>query len=280
MWTLIRADWIKTWKRPANYVLASIELAIVLVAVLATTIVALADGAGSASAASAREQMSFPHGFRLPLATLYALGAIIGIVFMASSIGSEYSGDTWKILLPRRGRRSDFVIAKLASCLFFMGGLVVTALVLGQALGLVGAAVLGGELMSADGFSPLELLRALAPIVLDIAVYAALTLLVTIVTRSAVLGIVLGVVATLMFALAAGIFSFAAWVLPTMHSRNLQAHCLSAEGTARSELLAEVTNSFGMEVSVGTSALVIVGYVVGCIAIALVVFHRRDMAGQ
>jgi ABC-2 type transport system permease protein len=153
-----------------------------------------------------------PHGFRLPLATLYALGAIIGIVFMANGIGSEYSGDTWKILLPRRGRRGDFIVAKLTSSLLFMAGLIVTALVVGQALGLVGAAVLGGELMSADGFSPLELLRPVAPIVLDIAVYAALTLLVTIVTRSAVLGIVLGVVATLTFALAAGLFSFAAWV--------------------------------------------------------------------
>jgi hypothetical protein len=65
-----------------------------------------------------------------------------------------------------------------------------------------------------------------------------------------------------------------------MHSRNLQAHCLPGEGTAKSEQLAQVTSSFGMEVSVGASALVIVGYVVGCIAIALVVFHRRDMAGQ
>lgn len=280
MWTLVRADWIKTWKRPANCVLASIELAIVLVGFLATTIVALADGAGSASEASAQEQMRFPHGFRLPLATLNVLGSIIGIVFMANSIGSEYSGDTWKILLPRRGRRGDFIIAKLASCLFFMAGLIVTALVLGQALGLVGTAVLGGKLMSADGFSPPELLRSVAPIVLEIAVYAALTLLVTIVTRSTVIGIVLGVVATLTFALASELFSFAACVLPTMHLRNLQAHCSPGEGTARSELLAQVTSSFGMEVSVGTSALVIVGYIVGCIAIALVVFHRRDVAGQ
>ena len=65
-----------------------------------------------------------------------------------------------------------------------------------------------------------------------------------------------------------------------MHSRNLQAHCLPGEGTAKSEQLAQVTSSFGMEVSVGSSALVVAGYFVGSIAIALAVFHRRDMAGQ
>jgi ABC-2 type transport system permease protein len=280
MWTLIRADWIKTWKRPANCVLASIELAIVVIGVVALTVMAMADGTGSANEAFARGQMSFPHGFRLPLATLYALGSIIGIVFMANSVGSEYSGDTWKILLPRRGRRGDFIIAKLVSCLFFMAGLIVTALVLGQALGLVSAAVLGGELMSADGFSPLESLRSVVPVVLEIAVYAALTLLVTIMSRSAVIGIVLGVAATVTFALASGLSTFAARVLPSTHLGNLQAHCLPLEGPTRSELLAQVTSSFGMEVSVGNSALVIAGYIVGSIAIALVVFRRRDITGQ
>src|SRR5262249_19415788 len=164
-----------------------------------------------------------------------------------------------------------FVIAKLTSCLFFMAGLIVAALVLGQILGLVGAVVLGGDLMSADGFSPLEMLRSVVPVVLDIAVYAALTLLVTIVSRSAVLGIVFGVVATVTFALAAVLSSVAACVLPTLHLQNLQAHCLPGKSTARSELLAQVTSSFGMEVSVGSSAVVIAGYIVGCIAIALVV---------
>src|SRR5262249_54369919 len=147
-----------------------------------------AGAAGQGGGASAPELLRFPHGFRLPLLVLSALGSTIGIVFMANSVGSEYGGDTWKVLLPRRGRRIDFIISKLASCLFFMTCLIVAALVLGQALGLLGAAVLGDGLMSGDMFSLPGLLRSLAVVMLQIAVFAAITLLVTVLSRSTVLG--------------------------------------------------------------------------------------------
>jgi ABC-type transport system involved in multi-copper enzyme maturation permease subunit len=280
MWALISAEWLKTRKRPANWVLASIVLVILFIAFAALTVAALADPAGQGGGTSAQELMRFPHGFRLPLLVLNALGPIIGIVFMANSVGSEYSGDTWKTLLPRRGSRIDFIISKLASCLLFMTGLIVTALGLGQALGLLGAAMLGDDLMSADSFALPELLRSLAPVVLQISVFAAITLLVTVLSRSAVLGSVFGVVGTLTFGVASGLSSVAARILPTMHLSNLQAHWLPGEGTAKAELLAQVTSAFGMEVSVVGSALVIASYLVGCVAIALVVFHRRDVAGQ
>jgi ABC-type transport system involved in multi-copper enzyme maturation permease subunit len=280
MWTLICAEWLKAWKRPANRVLALVVLVVLFLSFAAVTITALADGAGQGSGASAQELMRFPHGFRLPLLVLSALGPIIGIVFMANSVGSEYSGDTWKVLLPRRGRRIDFIVGKLASGLFFMTGLIVGALVLGQALGLLGAAVLGDGLTSGDSFSLPELLRSLAPVVLQIAVFAAITLLVTVLSRSAVLGIVFGFVCTLTFGAASALYPVAARILPNVHLSNLQARWQPDEGHAKAEVLAQVTSSFGMEVTAVSSALVIAGYVVGCIAIALAVFHRRDVAGQ
>jgi ABC-type transport system involved in multi-copper enzyme maturation permease subunit len=280
MWSLICAEWLKTRKRPANWVLASIVLGIVVIALAAVVLAALADAAGEGGGTPAPELLRFPHGFRLPLMVLSALGAIIGIVFMASSVGSEYSGDTWKILLPRRGNRTEFLLSKLASCLFFMTGLIVTALALGQALGLLGAALLGEDLMSAGSFSLPELLRSLAPVVLQIAVYAAITLLVTVLSRSAALGIVFGFVSTLTLGIAAAVSPVAARVLPAMHLTNLQAHWQPDGGHSKAELLAQVTSAFGMEVTAASSALVIASYIAGCIAVALVVFHRRDMAGQ
>src|SRR5262249_42968289 len=131
MWTLCRAEWVKTWKRPANWVLASIVLGIVLIGFAGLTLVGLADGAESLDPAP-QQLMMFPHGFQVPLVVLTALGAIIGIVFMANSVGSEYTGDTWKALLPRRGSRTDFILSKLLNALLFMVGLIVTALVIGQ----------------------------------------------------------------------------------------------------------------------------------------------------
>jgi ABC-type transport system involved in multi-copper enzyme maturation permease subunit len=274
MWALVCAEWLKTRKRPANWVLASIVLALVIITFAAVTAAALADGA------PARELLRFPHGFRLPLEILSALGAVIGIVFMANSVGSEYGGDTWKVLLPRRGSRMDFLLGKLLSGLFFLAVLIGTALVLGQALGLVGAALLGDGLLSADRFSAPELFGSLTLVVLQIAVFAALTLLVTVLCRSAVLGIVCGVVCTLTFGVAAASSSFAAWVLPSVHLVNLQAHWLPEEDPAKAEMLAQVTKAFGTDISAAGSALVVVGWVLGCVAVALWVFRRRDVAGQ
>jgi ABC-type transport system involved in multi-copper enzyme maturation permease subunit len=279
MWTLCCAEWIKTWKRPANRVLASIVLGIVLLGFAALTIIAL-DGGDSSMDTPPERMMMFPNGLQLPLAVLAALGSIIGIVFMANSVGSEYSGDTWKALLPRRGNRSDFILSKVLCALVFMLALIATALVLGQALGLVGTALVGGELVSSESFTLLPLVRSLTMVFLQIAVFAAITLLVTIVSRSTTLGIVFGVVGTVIFGLAAGLSSLAALILPNMHLANLQGHWLYEEGTAKAELLAQVTRSFGMEVAAAVSALVIVGYIVGCIALAVYVFRRRDMAGQ
>jgi ABC-2 type transport system permease protein len=261
-------------------VLASIVLAIVCLSFAAVTLVAWAGTEGQAGGAVAQELLKFPHGFRLPLMVLSELGVIIGLVFMANSVGSEYSGDTWKVVLPRRGRRTDFLVSKMASALFFLAGLTLAALALGQVLGLAGAALVGDGLLSADSFSPVELLSSLTVVLLKVAVFAALTLLVTVLSRSAVLGIVFGFVCTVTFGVAAGFSSFAARVLPSMHLVNLQAHWLPGKDTAKAALLAQVSEAFGTEVSAAGSALVVAGWIVGCVAIALAVFQRRDVAGQ
>ena len=120
MWNLFLAEWMKTRKRPANWVLAFLVLGILLIAFTATTIVAWYEAQENQTSTSAQQLMTFPHGFRLPLLVLSALGSLIGIVFVANSVGSEYSGDTWKALLPRRGNRRDFLISKLAASLCFM----------------------------------------------------------------------------------------------------------------------------------------------------------------
>src|SRR6516165_6596864 len=70
MWTLCRAEWIKTWKRPANWVLASIVLGIVLITFAGLTLVGLSDGEDSSMATSAQQMMKFPHGFQVPLVVL------------------------------------------------------------------------------------------------------------------------------------------------------------------------------------------------------------------
>jgi ABC-type transport system involved in multi-copper enzyme maturation permease subunit len=231
---------------------------------------------------SAQQVMMFPQGFRLPLIVLQALGlgSLIGIVFMANSVGSEYSGDTWKALLPRRGSRIEFILSKLATCVLFMLGLIVMSLLVGQALGFVGSAILGGDLISAESFSLTDLLRSVALVLMEISVFAAITLLVTIVSRSTVVGIVLGVVGTMTFGVAARVTPYAARILPNLHLNNLQAHWMQPEGATKTEMLAQLTSSFGMEMPVVVSTLIVLGYIVGCIAIALAVFHRRDMAGQ
>ncbi len=277
MLNLFRAEWLKARKRPANRALACLVLGILLIAFAAATAIAWHEGGEGST--STRERMAFPNGFRLPLLVLGALGPVLGIVFTATSVGSEYGGDTWKALLPRRGSRTGFILAKLAAGLCFMLALIGVTLLAGQGLGLLGAAVLGGQLIGPQSFSPLELLRSLAPVLLEIIVFATITLLATVLSRSTVLGIVFGVVGVLTFGVAAGLSTFAARVLPTTHLSNLQARWLH-EGAEQSRLLAQAASSFGMEVSAAVSTAVVVGYVVGCVALSLRVFQRRDVAGQ
>lgn len=280
MWNLFRAEWTKTYKRPANIGLLLITLAIILITFVAQTGIALYNGKEDTIGwAGAQFAMMFPNGFLFPSIILSAIGSMLAVVFMGNSIGSEYSRDTWKVLLPRRARRSDFIIVKIAICLLFMICLIIISLIFGQLMGLIGAAILGGTLFDFDSFSLGTLLKSLIPVLLQLIVFSSITLLVTMAGRSTIMGIVFGIVGNTIFNLAMSFSTLAAKILPNAHISNLEANWLYT-GDEQKLMFEGVDRVFGTHISLSTSLMVVGAYIFGSIILGILLFQRRDMAGQ
>lgn len=279
MWNLFRAEWTKTYKRPANIGLLLVTLAIILLGFAGAVGIALYEGTDSAFAAGIKELTKFPTSLELPLIVLSQLGSILAIVFMSNSIGAEYTNDTWKVLLPRRARRSDFIIIKIAITLLFMTLLIIISLIFGALVAMLGSVVLGGTLSDIDQFSASKLFKSLVPVFLGLIVFSSITLLVTMASRSTIMGIVFGIVGNTIFSVAAGLSKLAAKILPNVHILNLEANWLS-QGDQKISDLETVKTAFGTEISLTTSLMVVAAYIVGSIILGIGLFQRRDMAGQ
>lgn len=279
MWNLFRAEWTKTYKRPANIGLLLVTLAIILLGFAGAVGIALYEGTDSAFAAGIKELTKFPTSLELPLIVLSQLGSILAIVFMSNSIGAEYTNDTWKVLLPRRARRSDFIIIKIAITLLFMTLLIGISLIFGALVAMLGSAVLGGTLSDIDQFSASKLFKSLVPVFLGLIVFSSITLLVTMASRSTIMGIVFGIVGNTIFSVAAGFSKLAAKILPNVHILNLEANWLY-QGEQKIVELNKVNGNFGTQVSLSTSLMVVAAYIFGSIILGILLFQRRDMAGQ
>ncbi|XSG73165.1 ABC transporter permease subunit [Herpetosiphon llansteffanensis] len=279
MWNLFRAEWTKTYKRPANIGLILVTLGIILLGFVGMVGISLYEGMDSQFADQIRELTLFPTSLQVPLIVLSQLGSILAIVFMSNSIGAEYTNDTWKVLLPRRARRSDFIIIKVVICLLFMTLLIATSLILGALLGVLANLIVGGDLSNMEQFSASELFKSLVPIFMQLIVFSSITLLVTMASRSTIMGIVFGIVGNTIFSVAASLSKLAAKILPNLHITNLEANWLY-DGEQKTEVIKRIDMAFGTQVSLTTSLMVVGAYIFGSIIIGLLLFQRRDMAGQ
>ncbi|MFD3166925.1 ABC transporter permease subunit [Herpetosiphon sp. NSE202] len=279
MWNLFRAEWTKTYKRPANIGLFLVTLGIILLGFLGMVGISLYEGMDSQFAEQIRQLTLFPTSLQVPLIVLSQLGSILAIVFMSNSIGAEYTNDTWKVLLPRRARRSDFIIIKVVICLLFMTVLIATSLILGALLGVLANVIVGGDISNMDQFSASGLFKSLVPIFLQLIVFSSITLLVTMASRSTVMGIVFGIVGNTIFSVAASLSKLAAKILPNLHISNLEANWLY-DGEQKTMTLGMLEGMFGTQVSLTTSIIVVAAYIFGSIIFGILLFQRRDMAGQ
>ncbi len=276
---LWRAEWLKTRRRPANLGILAVTVGLVVIITLIWAFYALSQGRTSMDTIAALQTFAFPNALMFALVVIGNLGWILGIVFMANSIGSEYGRDTWKMILPRQGSRIAFVVVKLLIALAFMLLLIALTLLAGQIAGWLGVLLLGGSFSPIVSVSFATLLQSLVPILMDIALFACVALLAAVVTRSSVGGIVLSFVAYTVFNLAR-ISTIASRIVPVTHMDNLKANWLGLAAEEQAMAQAQATEQFGMGISATTSLIVVLGYVIGCIALALFIFRKRDMAGQ
>jgi ABC-type transport system involved in multi-copper enzyme maturation permease subunit len=274
MMNLWRAEWLKTYRRPANWGILGISL-LVLALVYAIMIgMALSEGSASPTYSIAREQLAFPNGMGIAMQILSALGSLLSIVFVANIIGSEYSRDTWKMILPRRGNRLLFLSTKLLMGLFCMALLIVIMLLLGQVLAWVGVALLGGNFGGSGSLA--EQLKAASSALIDMVFYGVLTLVAAVATRSTIGGIVVGFVAMQILAVASFLSNAAAKILPYAHLQNISAEWV----TKRPEMKAQVLQMFGGPISPAISLAIVLSYIAVFLGISVWMFKTRDMAGQ
>ena len=274
MLNLWRAEWLKTYRRPANWGILGISL-LVLALVYAIVIgMAISDGKASQTYAEVSRQLAFPNGMAIAMQVLSALGSLLSIVFVANIIGSEYTRDTWKMILPRRGNRLLFLSTKLLMGLFCMALLIVVMLLLGQVLAWIGVTILGSEFGGSGSLA--DQLKAAFSTLMDMAFYGVITVVAAVATRSTIGGIVVGFVSTQILGVASLLSKTAAKILPVAHLQNISAQWVMKQP----DMTAQVEGMFGGPISPMVSLAVVLGYIVALVAAGIWLFKTRDMAGQ
>ncbi len=274
---LWHAEWLKTRKRPANRSMLGIMLVLVLVVFVAVTAIAyFYPGSDLDQAAIV---LPFPRSLQSGVDVLGNLGLLLVVIFVANSIGSEYGRDTWKVIVPRYGSRSAFLLTKwtvgLVALLLLMAGVLVSSVVWGW-LGTQFLGIANESSMTTTG----EVLRTAAVMAFDFIFIGTLTLFGTVVTRSTIGGVVIGILASSLLSITGSLLSMlvtgASIISPTEHLDNLRIQWAmrDAEQTAMQAVI------FNQPVSPLVSALVVIGYIVLLLGVSMYLFNRRDMAGE
>jgi ABC-2 type transport system permease protein len=274
---LWRAEWLKTRKRPANRSMFGIMLVLTLVVFVAVTAIAyFYPGSDLDQAAIV---LPFPRSMQSGVDVLGNLGLLLVVIFVANSIGSEYGRDTWKVIVPRYGRRSAFLLTKwtvgLVALLVLMAGVLASSVVWGW-LGTQFLGIANESSMTSTG----EVLRSATVMALDFILIGTLTLFGTVVTRSTIGGVVISILASTLLSIIGPLLSMlvtgASIISPTEHIDNLRIQWVmrDAEQTAMQAVI------FNRPVSPLGSALVVIGYIVFLLGVSMYLFKRRDMAGE
>lgn len=269
---LWRAEWLKTRKRPVNIGMLALMLGLLTAIFVISTGLALYDPATHLEEASG--MLPWPFSLDMALDMSSELGVLLAIIFVANSVGSEYTRDTWKIILPRYGSRIAFIFTKMLALLVSLLLLTVLLAVWAVVLGALCTLILGLDLTTASKLTFGELAWEQGASGIEIAFYSMLTMLATILMRSTIGGAVVGFIAPQVLNLFSFLSTTLALVLPVAHLENI-----GANSSGNDELVGMIAGMMGREVSAEVSLAVVLGYIALFIAVSLWVFKKRDMAG-
>jgi ABC-type transport system involved in multi-copper enzyme maturation permease subunit len=271
---LWRAEWLKTTRQPFNRILLFIVLVFLVVLLTLTFLGGLARPERYLD--FARELLPFPSSLTTIAQFGVAAGQLASAVFMANSVGHEYTRDTWKMILPRYGSRAAFLSAKVGVGITVMLIALMLLLAIGVPISLAWAAILGLEPTAlAPGAIAERALGTLAAM-LPMLLYGITALLVTVITRSTVAGAFVAFFGLQTIAICAPGFGRFAILMPYPHMYNITERWASRDP----ELLARVSGWLGGPTSPWLSCAVIIGYSAALLLAAFAVFERRDLTGE
>jgi ABC-2 type transport system permease protein len=205
-------------------------------------------------------------------------GGVLALMLGVLAIGSDYGWDTLKTLLTQRAGRLRMLSAKLGALAV---GLVPFVVVIFVAGAVASYAIAGAEDAAVEWPSVWELVRALAAGWLVLATWAALGVLLAVLSRGTALAIGLGILYTFVIE---GIFSALAsevsW-LDSLVEYFLRANAYSlvtAIGVPTEALGDNGPGSFfGPFVDGGQAILVLSSYLVGFLFLSAIIVRRRDV---
>ncbi|MBX7218519.1 MAG: ABC transporter permease [Blastocatellia bacterium] len=272
VFNLLRAEWHKTLRNPANWGLLG---ATVCILGGGLALVTLAGFKGPEQLARAQDVLPFPNNLRMTLQVLSAISGMLAVIFVANSVGGEYARDTWKMIIPRNHRRPALIGVKLLSGLAGIFILLAASVLVGGLVGMLGAAVL--KIGPLGAFKP-EILKAqagaLSGMGVEMLCYGMLALMATVAARSTIGGAMVGVLAIPISTVAVFSSQLAANVLPALHLNNIIGHW-----SGNNRTLAMCQAAFGGEVPPTTSLAIIAAYTIVFAVCGFVLFQRRDLAG-
>lgn len=267
---LVAAEWLKVRRRPAFIVLFLCIGGAGLFIVPLLTILALR----GKFVDEARMALAFPGSLKMVSELIGHLSLLPLVIFTATLAGSEYTGDTWKMLILRRADRYPFFLAKLIVVATVAVVVPLISVALWTAAGAVGASVVGLEQGPLQGL-PIEnaLTSLAAQAVLWIFTLSA-TLFGAFVGRSVVGGILGGLLLLPMLQIFALLGEDVARWLPEPHYVHISSQIL---GDSRG--IADVQRVLGADFSLTASIAVFGLYAFTLLVTAMIVFERRDLAG-
>ncbi len=138
-----------------------------------------------------RNLITFPDAFKMIFSMAQNIGAILLVIIVASSVGNEYGWGTIRQILTRRGIRYQYLLAKLVAFIVYVLIGIVIAFIIGFCLALITTQLVNGGLnwdfMTASYVGELFIMYGWT--FYGLFVYILLALLLSLVGRSAIVGI-------------------------------------------------------------------------------------------
>ncbi len=198
-----------------------------------------------------------------------SVGAPIALILGALAVGSEYGWATFKTILTQRPGRTALFFGKLLALGVVLALVVALTFATGALSGLTVAALAGGPVM---GPPPGELLRALGAGFLILSVWASLGALLSTLLRSTALSIGLGLVYSL-------VLETLVFNLPVDNEflTNARRYFPGQNSSSLADAFSTQASIQTPQIGAAHSTLVLLAYTAAFVALAVLVFGRRDV---
>lgn len=273
---ILRAEWMKMTRQGTTRIVMGLLAGISVLFVVGLTMSVTATQSGSENhllRQASFSRLGFPGGIFTGIDIIKNIGSFIVAIFFSSVIGSEYGLDTWKNLLVRSNARGGFLAAKLLVTGVALLVIFIITVVIAQLVALGGHALISDtatqagltdQAVSTDQFFHNLLIQTI-PLLLTYAAGAAFAAMFTIITRTTVSGILLTVVWSILD-------TAISYLVPSAGDFTLAKNIAS---------LGKYLDRAGSgDMPLWQNLAVFGVYFLIPMVVAIVIFRRRDMAGN